>query len=287
MTAIWQRLTRSAAYLVLVAISMAFAAWMAGGCGGTTDTRPAATAAEVNEAYTRALLSQEVRRQGYTPPLAQEIAASFWRSGQLDSSRVYLEMAVTIDPHYVPALTWLSRLYYEQGEIADGIALLEPVIFALTDPDPELLANLSVLRLAWGDVGEAESLLRTCQVKHPTYAPAYGNLGYLYLQLGDVDRAETELRAAIAQNGEVPEFHNNLGIVYRRAERFEQAADEFAQAIAIDPEFREAHHNLALLYKLYLYDDQRARRHFRSYLALGGRPDQEVSSLFRRVEESP
>jgi Tfp pilus assembly protein PilF len=78
-----------------------------------------------------------------------------------------------------------------------------------------------------------------------------------------------------------------LGIVYRRQHDFEPAARAFERAIAIDPGFLEAHHNLALLYKLYLFDEDRARRHFRSFIALGGAAEEEIVALFRREEDNP
>jgi tetratricopeptide (TPR) repeat protein len=271
-------------------LSLAVAAALIAGCGGASNQQPAALgedSAELEQLARRAALHEQASTIGYDAELCYELGASYWESGQLDSSRVYLEQAVLIDPYHVPSLTWLSRLYYEEGEIAEGILLLDPVVTSMEHPPAEILANMAVLRLAWGDIDHAIEHLLSCQHHHPGYAPAYGNLGYIYLQLGDLESAAGELRAAILHDATVPEFHNNLGIVYRRTDRFEQAANAFKRAIDIDPHFLEAHHNLALLYKVYLNDEDRARRHFRNFLALGGDPGDDVTQLFRRAEESP
>lgn len=252
------------------------------GCGGSPAPGHATYTADWNESMLRASLLETIGRDGISAPLAQEIAASYWRSGELDSSQTYLEQAIAIDPLFVPSLTWLSRLRYEQGEFEAGVALLEPIVSSQPEPDPELLANLAVLRMAQGEPAAAETLLLQCIRQHPSYAPAYGNLGFLYLSTDALPRAEARLGQAIERDGSVPEFHNNLGIVYRREQRYSEAAAQLIEALKIDPQFREAHHNLALLYKLYLADDARARQHFRSYVALGGHPDAEVAALFRR-----
>ena len=260
-------------------------AMIAGGSGCATAPHTNLANDEIREGYLRTSLRDALERRRSGAAAAHEIAASFWRSGLTDSSRAYLELAIAIDATHLASLTWLSRIYYEQGAYSAGINLLEPVIEERDLPDPEILANLSVLKLATGELSAAEELLRTCTELHPHYAPAFGNLGYLHLQLGEHEQAASELREAILLDTTMPEFHNNLGIVYRRTGRFDEAVREFGAAIELEPEFREAHHNLALLYKLYLADEHRARQHFRSFLALGGRADQDVTALFRLAEE--
>jgi tetratricopeptide (TPR) repeat protein len=232
----------------------------------------------------RAELSAQMAAGAPAAPLLHATAASYWRSGSPDSTRILLERAVAEDPRYTPSLAWLSRLDFEAGEIERAAALLEPVVAGEPNPDPEILTNLAVCKLAWGEVDRAESLLRTAIDRHPDYAPAYGNLGYLHLQSGDLQSAEADLKQAVARDDRVPEFHLNLGIVHRRQLQFEDATRDFERALALEPELREAHHNLALLYQLYLFDEERAHRHFQRFLALGGQADPEVAALFREKE---
>jgi len=257
------------------------------GCGGPPSRRPAFEPQVGNETLHRAELRAQLAAGAPAAPLLHATAASYWRSGSPDSARIMLEQAVARDPRYTPSLAWLSRLNFEAGEIERAVALLEPVA-AEPNPDPEILTNLAVYKLAWGEVDAAESLLRTSIDRHPHHAPAYGNLGYLHLQSGDLKSAEADLEQALARDDRIPEFHLNLGIVHRRQLRFEDATRDFERALALEPEFREAHHNLALLYQLYLFDEERAHRHFQRFLALGGQADSEVAALFRvEGEEKP
>jgi Flp pilus assembly protein TadD len=168
---------------------------------------------------------------------------------------------------------------YDDGEIERGIARLTPAAEG-ENPDPEVLLNLAGLRIAWGETESGRTLLEKAVAIRPDFALAHGNLGHLHLQAGDLPRAEQSLRHAIAADHQVAEFHNNLGIVHRRQLRFDDAGRDFERAIDLDSKFREAHHNLALLYKLYLFDDGRAKTHYRRVLDLGGQTSGDVQRLF-------
>jgi tetratricopeptide (TPR) repeat protein len=213
---------------------------------------------------------------------AHALASDSWRRGNHDSTRVYLEQALLLEPRHAESLAWLTRLLYEHGEIEAGLRLLDPALRDWDAPPPEVLVNLAVLTLASGDVVAADSILVACADAHPDYAPARGNLGYLRLQFKDYAGAAQQLEAALDLDPGVAEFENNLGIAYREASRLDDAIAAFARAADLDPTLAEAHFNLALVYKLNLDDDERGRAHFRRYLALGGVPDRDVAQLFQR-----
>jgi Flp pilus assembly protein TadD len=264
----------------------AFVALLAG-CAGRNAPPEASAPPVLNEPARRAEYLSEVAAGGPgAADAAYALAGSYWRSHKADSSRIFLEQTLTLDPHHGPALAWLSRLLYEEGEIERGITLLEPAIAAEGPVHPEVLTNMALLKLAWGESETAATLLARAIAEHPGYAPAHGNLGYFHLQNGDMERAASELTRAIALDSKVPEYHNNLGIVHRKQQKFAEAGRDFDRALDLDPDFREAHHNLALLYKLYLADPERARNHFRQFIALGGQADAEVQALFRVGEET-
>jgi Flp pilus assembly protein TadD len=272
------------AHLCRLAGVAAFAACLSG-CAGR-NVPPEVSAPPVDERARRAGYLSEVAAGGPgAADAAYALATSYWRSRNADSTRVSLEQTLALDPHHGPALAWFSRLLYEEGEIERGITLLEPAVAGEAPVGPEILTNLALLKLAWGEPETAATLLARSIAEHSDYAPAHGNLGYLHLQNGDLERAAAELTRAIDLDSKVPEFHNNLGIVHRKQQKFAESERDFERALKLDPDFREAHHNLALLYKLYLSDPERGRNHFRQFLALGGQPDAEVQALFR-VEET-
>jgi tetratricopeptide (TPR) repeat protein len=269
------RQNRLAAVLSLLALVAGIC-----GCAGTRPHPVTIGTDRAAEAALRADLRQQMSLGEPTVDIVFALATSYSRSGEADSSVAALEQAMGIDPEHLPSLALLSRLYYERGDIDRGVALLEPLAASRIDHGPEILTNLALLKLAWGDVVAAESLLIRAATEHPDFAPAHGNLAFLHLEMDNPSAAEAELERAVALDDRVPEFHNNLGIIHRRQLRFDDSARAFERAIALAPDFREAHHNLALLTKLYLFDEERSRRHFDRFLALGGEANEAVTALF-------
>ena len=280
-----RRSTNPWAAIALLALGLGV---LSGCAGRSAPPEPEAPPAPADEPTLRAAYRATIAAGGSeAADAAYALASSYWRTHDPDSTRASLEEAVALNPRHPAALAWLSRLYYEAGEIEQGIALLEPAAAATDSAShPEVLTNLALLKLAWGESEAAGTLLERSIAEHPRYAPAYGNLGFLQLQNGELERAQKSLERAIELDRNIPEFHNNLGIVHRKQQKFAESARDFERAVELQPDFREAHHNLALLYKLYLLDDDKARQHFRSFLALGGQADAEVTALFQVQEKS-
>jgi tetratricopeptide (TPR) repeat protein len=178
-----------------------------------------------------------------------------------------LRNALARDPNYAPALSLLSRLYYDAKRHQDGVRLIEeararPQAFPDGVP-PALLAGLALHYDALDRPDLAQQVLSNLGRPDPRgLGPAV-----VYLQLrGDKPETATDLAAAsVAENSKSAASQNNYGITRLRAGDPESAKRAFLKAIDLDPKRAGPYYNLAILEKFYLLDDQAATGWFAKY----------------------
>ena len=124
-----------------------------------------------------------------------------------------------------------ALLLFEQGQLDDGIALLESVV--------ENAPDVSGPRI---------------------------DLGVAWHRKGDLEAAEQHLRKALELNPDHPVAHNELGIIYRKTGRFAEARRSYEAALAIYPGYHHARRNLGVLCDLYLADLECALESYQAYL---------------------
>ncbi len=122
--------------------------------------------------------------------------------------------------------------YLEQGELEQGIEMLESVV--------ETAPHLTAPRI---------------------------DLGIAYHRAGDLDAAESNLLLALESNPDHPIAHNELGILQRKSGRFAEARRSYEAALAIYPGYHYARRNLAILCDLYLADLSCALGNYEAYMA--------------------
>lgn len=60
----------------------------------------------------------------------------------------------------------------------------------------------------------------------------------------------------------------NMGCIYRAAKQYKEAEKEFLAALAMDPDDRWTHYNLGILYDEDLKDKNKAKEHYKLFVAL-------------------
>ncbi len=125
-----------------------------------------------------------------------------------------------------------ALMFLEQGELEQGIEMLEAVV--------EAAPNLAAPRI---------------------------DLGIAYHRYGNLDAAESNLMHALESNPNHPIAHNELGILQRKSGRFAEARRSYEAALAVYPGYHYARRNLAILCDLYLADLRCALGNYEAYMA--------------------
>ena len=128
-----------------------------------------------------------------------------------------------------------------------------------------------------GDQQQAVERFRQLAEANPQYSGPYANLGLLHLQAGRLDEAEQAFHKALELSPDNARYLNHLGVVYRRQGRFEEARDAYERALQIKPDYGDAHRNLGVLYDLYLFDYDKAERHYRRAMQLNPDDREKIS----------
>jgi tetratricopeptide (TPR) repeat protein len=97
-----------------------------------------------------------------------------------------------------------------------------------------------------GQVEEARRRYRQVLARDPGNAIATHYLGLATWHFGDVAEAERLMRAALVANATIPDFHNNLGLLLRDTRRLDEAIVCFRKTLEVDPGWFEAYNNLGL-----------------------------------------
>jgi tetratricopeptide (TPR) repeat protein len=275
---------RSSVRTAAVAGVLLFALGVAG-CGASlpllSNRAPAATGSkdDLREARERTVTEPA---EAYWPFRAGEILAT---RDSLRESESMLKVALDRDPDYAPALSLLSRLWFDQGRHQDAIALLEaarsrPGAFPNGVPQ-ELLVGLALHYDALDRPDQSRALVAT--TGKPDDASRSGVV-YLALRGAVSDSAAGVKSNDIDGGAHSAAEHNNLGIVKLRSGDPSGARKEFQAAIDKDPKLAGPYYNLAILEKFWVLDDDAAERWFRAYRQ---RSNEDPDSLFAVFGRSP
>ena len=174
-----------------------------------------------------------------------------------------LKTSLARDPAYAPALSLLSKLYYDSGRHADAIEMLEAARSAPGGFPPALAAGLALHYDAIGHADKAQAVMST--ISRSELRTTGSAMVYVTLRGQRPDSAASTAAAALENNPKSAANYNNLGITRLRAGDPVAARQAFMKAIDIDPRRPGPYYNLAILEKYYLFDDARAGRWFSSY----------------------
>lgn len=198
------------------------------------------------------------------PYRAAQLEATAGHTAAAENS---LRTALARDSTYVPALTRLSRMLYEQGRHDEAVRLLaavrdQRVSLRATDR-AAVLSGLALHEVALGHEDEARSTLAL--LGHGERDEAAGVAAYLALRGSSADSAVKLTEAALKAAPESAANHNNHGIALLRSADPDAAAREFERAMALDPSLPGPYYNLAILERWYRLDPVAAAQRFQQY----------------------
>lgn len=193
-----------------------------------------------------------------------------------------LKTALARDRSYPPALSMLSKIYFDAGRHGDAIRMLEAARTRVEDfPDgfpAELTSALALHYDALGRIARADSLMEALGTGDRKATRAAGV--YLALRGDDPAAAAAPAGAAVRENPKSAVRQNNYGITKLRAGDPVEARKAFNQAIALDPTLPGPYYNLAILEKFYALDDDAAAKWLAMYRK---RSAQDPDSLFGAI----
>jgi tetratricopeptide (TPR) repeat protein len=191
---------------------------------------------------------------------------------QLDE-RAHAELALLTtlegDPFYAPALSLLSKLYFEDGRHEEAILRLEPACERQGQGDDgvpqELRAGLALHYDAVGEIEFAEELVRRTLLEGADWSRCGSALTFVRLR-GESFQTAREI-AELSLNGAQRNAVNlnNYGITEVQAGDPETAQKLFLEAIELDPTLPGPYYNLAILEKYYFLNDAAAADWFARY----------------------
>lgn len=212
----------------------------------------------------------EARNRSMSEPLEPywpyRLGELYVASDSLARAEGALGKALERDPLYGPALSLLSKLYFERGRYEEAVGLLErartqPAHYPGGVPD-ELLAGLALHYDALDRPDLAQQVVSGIRRGEEETRPS---LVYLTLRGPAPDAAKDLAEAALKNDPKSAVNQNNYGITRLRAGDPKAAREAFEAAMKLDPALPGPYYNLAIVEKYYLLDDKAAARWFRMY----------------------
>jgi len=218
-------------------------------------------------------LSLRHRLEPHQPYWPFALGQLYFAADRPDSGEIWLRRSMDTDPAYLPAITLLSREYYESGSHADGIELLEATrLFWETDSHAaEAAAGLALHYVALGDHEAAVANCEPCPPSLRTYLTLRGS----------------NYRQAKPTAGDAPADLNNRGIQSLHVGDVTAAETLFLEAHAADPQLPGPLYNLALIERFYRMDKESARAWFAQYRLLSSDDPDDLESALNAEENAP
>ncbi|HTM57172.1 MAG TPA: tetratricopeptide repeat protein [Candidatus Udaeobacter sp.] len=204
--------------------------------------------------------------------------------GQAESA---LRESLHRDAHYAPALSLLSKIYFESGRHEQAIRLLETARGGSGElpgeAPPELAADLAIEYDAVDDLARARATLADVRGESKSLTSARV---YLTLRGTHPDSAASLAADAVNEDGHSAANHNNYGIAQLRAGDVEGARRSFLKAIDLDSKLAGPYYNLAILDEFFVFDDDAALKWFRAYRERSHADPDSLEAVFERIGSS-
>ncbi|TSC84649.1 MAG: hypothetical protein G01um101413_33 [Parcubacteria group bacterium Gr01-1014_13] len=133
---------------------------------------------------------------------------------------------------------------------------------------------------------QAIAMYREAIALAPNEALYYRRLSMALKNIGQKKEAAENLMRAVEKSNDKPNLYFNFGLLYLHNQP-QDAEDRFAKAIAVakDPKF--THRLIGQAYQEITHDVERASRHYKEYLRLGGNDPDIVEWLVSRSQMDP
>jgi tetratricopeptide (TPR) repeat protein len=263
------------------------------------DAKP--KAAKTSHGQTRAASKAEASRDPLSEAqaqLAQHPGEAYWpfrvaelqlAAGSTPAAEASLLSALGIDARYAPAMSLISKLYFDAGRHEEALRVLEP---AVSHPeafdDRELKTLLAAVALHQDALGRSDLAIETIRpIRRPDLHNEGSALVYVTLRGSYPDSANELADDVLHRDSGSAVNLNNYGITQLRAGDPRAARKTFLSAVDRDARLPGPYYNLAILDKFYLMDDASAQTWFSRYWELSHDDPDSLRGVFSRSAARP
>jgi glycosyltransferase involved in cell wall biosynthesis len=171
-----------------------------------------------------------------------------------ETARLAMESFQAEHPHDPYVCSKLGALYVQNGQLEQGIALLESGLNHSNATDASILYELHYhLGIAYSrttDLAQAEQNYQAA-IAQPILAAlklgAYNNLGSLYQTKGDYASAQQIYQTCLSIDPAFATAHYNLGMVLKAQGQLNQALAHYETALQLNPNHADSHQNFGVV----------------------------------------
>lgn len=172
------------------------------------------------------------------PAYRAEYAQALETVGRVDDAISEFEAALVAQPGASIVEEGLGRIYYNRGDYAKALPLLESV--AGRTRDPVVLQQLAYAADKSGDRERAISAYRQVLSSQPGADVARGQLAESLLAAGRSDEAMTVLQEGLQRAPDAPLLQRGIGSLYERSGRAAEAAAAYREYARLAPSAPDA-----------------------------------------------
>jgi tetratricopeptide (TPR) repeat protein len=172
-------------------------------------------------------LKAEIRRR-------LEAALTLHRGGRLDEAEAAYRQVLELDAQEPNALTNIGTIFFQRGQVAEGVPFLEASLKVKPD-QTNALSNLAHGLTQLGRFEEAKEACERAVELEPGNADAWNNLGNARRELGDIEGGVEAYQKAFALEPKMVTALGNLSTLLRAMKRGAEAVGVLKRALQTDP----------------------------------------------------
>jgi len=157
------------------------------------------------------------------------IAAALHKNNKFDEAEPYYQKAMKLEPAWTEPLKNLGALYFQKRNNEKAIQYYERAL-AIDSRDVDTLLNLSLVRMAAGDVEGAEKCLLQIDHVMPGLARTQLHFARLYQKFGWLEKMEAACAEAVQREPDNPEVYLEWAEFEESRHQIERARDLLEKA---------------------------------------------------------
>ncbi|GAB4108428.1 MAG: hypothetical protein Kow001_05600 [Acidobacteriota bacterium] len=175
------------------------------------------------------------------------LGVAYYKSLQADPALEEFGRVLELDPSNSRARLLAADLWFQRGEAARVIELLQPLAVTAGE-DPAVAYLLGTALILEGRPAEGQIYIDAV-MRRPDNAPAHVMLATAHLRAGELEDAAREIRRAIELAPDLAGSHAMLGQILLRLKQLDEAQRAFRRELELNPSSFDANLHLGGLLK--------------------------------------